>query len=400
MYDAGDNREAPLPLRPRDRLRTALAHREPDRVPFDLGSTQVTSIASRAQRRVRAHLGLPEGRVRVSDRVQQLDHVEEDLLRVLEVDTRGLWPLTARNGPVEEQDDGTHLSHVDEWGLTYRIPRSGAWWYDLAASPLGGGDLTRKRIDTHPFPRGDDPRLFDGLREEALAHREAGYAVVLKSLSAGLFEMAQRLRGMEAFLMDLVERPSEAERLLDRVLEVKLAYWRAAGAALGDLVDVVADGDDYGTQQSLLVSPATFRSVFKPRLRELVRTMKLGAPEAFVFFHSCGSVRKILPDLVEVGIEVLNPVQTTAAGMEAIALKRDFGRDVAFWGGGVDTQGVLPRGTPAEVRDDVRRSIDALAPGGGFVFCTVHNVQADVPPENLMAMVEALREPAAAGRSA
>ncbi|HYN03744.1 MAG TPA: uroporphyrinogen decarboxylase family protein [Vicinamibacteria bacterium] len=386
-----------MPLTPRDRLRMALAHREPDRVPFDLGSTQVTSIASEAQRRLRARLGLPEARARVSDRVQQLDHAEEDLLRVLGVDTRGLWPWNARNAPVEETDDGTHLSHVDEWGLTYRIRRGGAFWYDLAASPLAGGALTRQRIDAHPWPRGDDPRQLAHLRAEAEAHRRAGYAVVLKSLCAGLFEMAQRLRGMEAFLMDLVESPVEAGHLLDRVLEAKRDYWRAALAALGDLVDVTAEGDDYGTQQSMLVSPATFRSVFKPRLADLVRAMKQGAPEAFVFFHSCGSVRKILPDFIEIGIDVLNPVQTTAAGMEPVALKRDFGKDVSFWGGGVDTQAVLPRGNPAEVTDDVRRNVDALAPGGGFVFCTVHNIQADVPPDNVVAMVEALR--AAGGRS-
>jgi len=386
-----------MPPSPRDRLRTALAHREPDRVPFDLGSTQVTSIASGAQRRLRLHLGLPDVPVRVSDRVQQLDHVEGDLLRVLGVDTRGLWPLTARNAPVEERDDGTHVSHVDEWGLTYRIPREGALWYDLAASPLAGGGLTRERIDAHPWPRGGDPRLCAHLRAEALAHRAGGFAVVLKSLCAGLFEMAQRLRGMEAFLMDLVESPAAAGHLLDRILEVKLDYWRSALAALGDLVDVAAEGDDYGTQQSMLVSPATFRSVFKPRLAELVRAMKQGAPGAFVFFHSCGSVRKILPDFIEIGIEVLNPVQTTAAGMEPLALKRDFGKDVSFWGGGVDTQGVLPRGTPAEVRDDVRRHVDALAPGGGFVFCTIHNIQADVPPENVAAMVEELRSHTAPG---
>jgi uroporphyrinogen decarboxylase len=209
--------------------------------------------------------------------------------------------------------------------------------------------------------------------------------------------MAQRLRGMEAFLVDLVESPAEAGHLVDRILAVKLDYWRAALAALGDLVDVAAEGDDYGTQQSLLVSPATFRSVFKPRLAELVRTMKRSAPDAFVFFHSCGSVRKILPDFIEIGIDVLNPVQTTAAGMEPAALKRDFGKEVSFWGGGVDTQGILPRGTRAEVRDDVRRNVEALAPGGGFVFCTVHNIQADVPPENVMAMVEALRSHAAPG---
>jgi uroporphyrinogen decarboxylase len=380
-----------MSLSPRERVRTALARREPDRVPFDLGSTQVTSIASRAQRRLRVRLGLPDAPVRVSDRVQQLDHLEEDLLRLLEVDTRGLWPLTARNGPVEETDDGTHLSHVDEWGLTYRISRGGADWYDLAGSPLAGGELTRARIDAHQWPRGDDPRLFAPLRAEALAFREAGYAVVLKSLCAGLFEMAQRLRGMEEFLMDLAASPSEAAHLLDRVLEVKLAYWRATLGALGDVVDVVAEGDDYGTQQSLLVSPSTFRTLFKPRLAELVREMKRGAPEAFVFFHSCGSVRRILPDLIEIGVEALNPVQTTAAGMEPRELKREFGKDIAFWGGGVDTQGLLPHGTPVEVAEDVRRHIDALAEGGGYVFGTVHNIQADVPAENVVAMVQALR---------
>lgn len=385
---------------PRERVRTALARREPDRVPFDLGSTQVTSIAARARARLRDQLGLPPSPPRVSDRVQQLDQLEEDLLQRLEVDTRGLWPLVARNSPVEEADDGTHLSHVDEWGLRYRIAREGADWYDLASSPLAGGALDTARIDAHPWPRGDDPRLIAGLREQALGYREAGYAVVLKSLSAGIFEMAQRLRGMEAFLVDLVASPTAAAHLLDRVLEVKLAYWRTALEALGDVVDVVAEGDDYGTQQSLLVSPAMFRSVFKPRLAELVRAMKRSAPDAFVFFHSCGSVRRILPDLIEIGVEALNPVQTTAAGMEPRELKRDFGREIAFWGGGVDTQSVLPHGTPAEVADDVRQKLAALAPGGGYVFGAVHNIQADVPPENVLAMVEALRgAPPAASRA-
>lgn len=376
----------------RERLRTALAHREPDRVPLDLGSTQVTGIATVAHRRLRAHLGLPQCEERVCDRVQQLSQPDEDLLGLLEVDTRGLWPLTTRNDPsLVETEDATHRSHVDEWGLPYRIPREGAFWYDLADSPLAGGELTIDRIDAHPWPRGGDARIFAHLRAEAAAHRAAGRAVVLKSLCAGLFEMAQRLRGMEAFLMDLALAPDEAGHLLDRVLQVKLDYWRGALGALGDLVDVAAEGDDYGTQQSLLVSPATFRDVFKPRLGELVRAMKTAAPEAFVFFHSCGNVRPILPDFIEIGIEVLNPVQVSAVGMEPVALKRDFGRDVAFWGGGVDTQRVLPRGTPAEVREDVRRNVDALAPGGGFVFCTVHNVQADVPPENVMAMIGELR---------
>jgi uroporphyrinogen decarboxylase len=377
---------------PRQRIRLALARREPDRIPFDLGSTQVTGIAAPAYLRLRDHLGLTAEPVRLCDRVQQLALPGGDLLGRLGVDTRGLWPLTARAAPVDERDDGTHLSHVDEWGLRYRMARAGALWYDLSESPLAGGDLTPARIEAHPWPDGGDRRLFAHLRAEAVAHRQAGYAVVLKSLCAGLLEMALRIRGMEEFLMDLVESPAAAERLLDKVLEVKLRYWNAALGDLGEVVDVVAEGDDYGTQASQLVSPATFRRVFKPRLAELVGAMKKAAPEAFVFFHSCGSVRGILPDLIEIGVDALNPVQITAAGMEPVVLKRDFGRDICLWGGGIDTQDVLPHATPDAVRAAVRRSVEALAPGGGFVFCTIHNIQADVPPENVVAMWEALGE--------
>jgi uroporphyrinogen decarboxylase len=377
----------------RARIRAALARREPDRVPLDLGSTQVTGIAAPAYLRLRRHLGLPpEPLPRLCDRVQQLALPGDDMLVHLGVDTRGLWPLTARNEPVDEVDDGAHVSHVDEWGLRYQMAREGAFWYDLAESPLAGGDLTRDRIEGHPWPDGSERRLVAHLRAEAVARRGTGHAVVLKSLCAGLLEMALRLRGMEAFLMDLVEEPVEAERLLDKVLEVKLDYWNTALAELGDVVDVIAEADDYGTQASQLVSPATFRRIFKPRLVELVRTMKRGAPDAFVFFHSCGNVRDILPDLIEIGVDALNPVQITASGMDPAGLKRDFGKDIAFWGGGIDTQEVLPRGTPREVRDAVRRSVAALAPGGGFVFCTIHNIQADVPPENVLAMYDAAVE--------
>ena len=159
-----------------------------------------------------------------------------------------------------------------------------------------------------------------------------------------------------------------------------------------DVVDVVTYADDYGTQQSQLISPAMFRKQLKPRVRVLFERIKQLAPHTKQFFHSCGNVRPLIPDYIEIGTEILNPVHIRAAGMDPVALKRDFGRDVVFWGGGIDTQGVLPHGTPQDVKDDVRRNIEALAPGGGFVFNTVHNIQADVPPENVIAMLEALAE--------
>jgi uroporphyrinogen decarboxylase len=161
---------------------------------------------------------------------------------------------------------------------------------------------------------------------------------------------------------------------------------------LRDVIDVMSLADDYGTQASQLISPNMYRRLLKPRYAVLLAEMRRLAPEVITFFHSCGNVRPLIPDFIELGVDILNPIHIRAAGMEPAALKRDFGRDLVFWGGGVDTQGVLPHGTPVEVRDDVRRNLEALAPGGGYVFNTVHNIQPDVPPANIMAMYRAWRE--------
>jgi uroporphyrinogen decarboxylase len=236
-----------------------------------------------------------------------------------------------------------------------------------------------------------DPQRIAGLREQAERYRNAGYGVVLKSPFAGIFEMAQRIVGMESCLMMMASDRELAGMLLDKVLELKLAFWEMALPSLAHLVDVVAEFDDYGTQTSQLISPRMFRQQLKPRLKVLFERIGQLAPTAKRFFHSCGNVRPIVPDLIEIGVEILNPVHVRATGMEPVALKRDFGAELVFWGGSVDTQGVLPHGTPQEVKEEVRRNIEALAPGGGYVFGPVHNIQADVPPENMLAMWEALR---------
>jgi uroporphyrinogen decarboxylase len=243
----------------------------------------------------------------------------------------------------------------------------------------------------HAWPDTGDPQRIVGLREQALAFRAQGKAVVIKGVLAGILEMAQRVRGMEALLIDMASDEVLACVLFDKMLECKLAFWEMALPRLADVVDVISEADDYGTQASQIISPRMFRKLIKPRLKVLFERIQRLAPSAKLFFHSCGNVRPLLPDFIELGVDILNPVHIRASGMEPVALKRDFGRDIVFWGGGVDTQGVLPNGTPPEVKDDVRRNIEALAPGGGFVFSTVHNIQADVPPENIVAMWEALR---------
>lgn len=376
----------------RERLLDTLHHREPDRVPLDLASTQVTGISLAAYKNLREYLGLPPTEPTICDSIQQICIPDDDVLEQFGVDTRGLWPISNHNYDFRDEDDGIYLSHVDDWGLGYRFSKSNGLWYDLYQNPMQGKTLTAELIDGHTWPDTGRSDRIAGLREQAIQYREAGYPVVLKSICAGLLEMAIRLRGMEDCLIDLLADEQNAGRLLDKVLEMKLNYWQTALNELHDVVDVLAEGDDFGTQTSQLISVDTFRKVIKPRQEKLISFMKQKAPDAFVFFHSCGSVRELLGDFIEMGIDILNPVHITAAGMEPVQLKKDFGNAIAFWGGGVDTQDTLPHGTPEKVREEVKRNVEALMPDGGYVFNTVHNIQSDVPPENIVAMYEALQE--------
>lgn len=376
----------------RERVLAALNHQEPDRIPIDLGSTQVTGIHVIAARGLREALGLPPVELVLCDTIQQLALPEDDLLRRLDVDTRGLFPLNSHNWQVHEEPAGEYWRYHDEWGITHHRPRPDGLYYSIVRVPLEGPEITASDILNYPWPDMGDPRRIAGLREQALAFRAQGYAVVLKDAFAGIFEMAQRIVGMQELLVMMATDEALAGVLFDKLLELKLDFWEMALPQLGDVVDVVTYADDYGTQQSQLISPRMFRQQLKPRIATLFARIKQLAPHTRQFFHSCGNVRPLIPDYIEIGTEILNPIHIRAAGMDPVALKRDFGDSVVFWGGGVDTQDVLPYGTPAQVKDDVRRNVEALAPGGGYVFTTVHNIQADVPPANLIAMVEALAE--------
>lgn len=376
----------------RERLLKALAPQEPDRVPLDLGSTQVTGIHVIAYHRLRQALGLPPANAQICDYIQGLALPDTDVIDRLGVDVRGLFPLNSHNWQVAEQEDGEYWSYHDEWGILHRKPRPDGLYYSLWKVPLDNPELTIQDINSHPWPRLDDPRRIDGLRQLAEAYHAAGYAVVLKDPFAGLFEMAQRIVGMENLLVMMASNKILAMALFDKLMELKLAFWEMALPQLADAVDVISQADDYGTQVSQIISPRMFREQLKPRWKIIFDRLRVLAPNARRFFHSCGNVRPLMPDYIELGVEILNPVHVRATGMEPVALKHDFGDALAFWGGGIDTQGVLPNGTPQEVKDDVRRNIEALAPGGGFVFNTVHNIQPDVPAENLAALYEALAE--------
>jgi uroporphyrinogen decarboxylase len=376
----------------RERLLTTLNHHEPDRVPFDLGSTQVTGIHVVAYRELRAFLGLPPIEPRICDSIQQLALPDDDIIEQLGVDIRGLFPLNSHNWKIVNVQMGETWDYTDEWGITHRRLIPDGLYYFAVRHPLDRPDLSFDEIRTYPWPNTADPQRIVGLRDQALAYREKGKAVMIKGVLAGIFEMSQRIRGMERLLMDMAADEVLACAIFDKMLELTLAFWEMALPQLADVLDVISIGDDYGTQISQIVSPRMFRNLIKPRQKVLFQRIKQLAPHTNLFLHSCGNVRPLLPDFIELGVDILNPVQVRATGMDPVTLKRDFGKDIVFWGGGVDTQDVLPHGTPEEVKEDVRRNIEVLAPGGGFVFNTVHNIQADVPPGNVIAMWEVLQQ--------
>ena len=273
---------------------------------------------------------------------------------------------------------------------------AGGFYFDPAGAPLADcstpADLEKHRaaIESVDLPfYWDEPVAATAARAKQL-HSQTDRAVVF-NFCCHLLHAGTGLRGYEQFLCDMLAEPELAGALLDMLTAAYLKRIDRYAPALRGSVDVVLFNDDLGTQQGPLVSPDVYRALIKPRQAKLFGYAKkaFGAPIAF---HSCGAVAEFIPDLIEAGVDALNPVQVAAVGMDSKRLKREFGKDICFWGGGCDTQKVLSRGTPAEVREEVRRRIGDFAPGGGFVFTQVHNIQPDVPPENVVAMFEAVKE--------
>jgi len=377
----------------RGRVEAALSHREPDRVPFDLGGSVLTGIHEQAYRRLRRYLGLPEVEIETEDDKQQLAAVHEDVKQQLGVDVYGLNPGKARSFTKPYWSEDGYVKTRDEWGIEWWKPQDGGLYYDMRVHPLAGVERVEE-LRGFPWPDPLDPGRYEGLSDRADELMNARHvAYILGRNAPGIFEIALWMRGMEDYYCDLIANRPLAEALLDIVCEIKMKYWARALELVGENVLMVSEADDLGGQDGPLISPELYREVIKPRHTKLFSFIrKHAARDVNIFFHCCGAVSSFIPDLIESGIDILNPVQVSAAGMDTRELKRAFGKDITFYGGGVDTQRVLPRGTPDEVRDEVRRRIEDLAPGGGFIFTTVHNIQADVPPENIMAMWEALQE--------
>ncbi len=360
----------------RERVITTLNHQEPDRVPLDLGATIVTTMTRIAYENLRGYLGMPaDTAIRTSHRQMDTVYPAEDMFRHYGADVRPVcmkspWGFQAREMP----DD----SFYDEFDLRWK---KASYYYDVVERPLKGYTVADLAHATWPDPY--NPGRVEGLREEAQKlYETTDYALVADIMCGGPFEQACMLRGYDDFLIDLAWDEKFAVALLDKITETDIALWDAYLTAVGDYVQVVAQGDDFGIQRGMYISPARYRKYVKPCLKRMYDFIH-SKTKAKIFMHSCGSIYDGIPDLIEAGVDVLNPLQRSAAKMDIAKIKREYGKDLAFWGGGIDVQTVLPYASLQEIEDDVRRSIDILAVGGGFVFTPCHNIQADIPPERI-----------------
>ena len=420
-------------MTPRQRIHQAFAHRQPDTVPIDFSGHRSSGIAALSYSKLRRHLGLPPAPVRVYDPIQQLAIVNGDLLDRFGVDTVEMgrafshdgkdWqPWTLPDGSPclmpawvkLERRPGEWVMKSSAGTVVGRMP-DGALYFEQTSFPfIDGDDLsglprafeecmwTSSDTAAPPGPAGAGPSGPQNLaRGAARLRATCGDRAVIGLFGGNLLETGQFLYRNDNFFMLLAGEPDHAAAFLDRAVELHLESLKKFLAAVGDSIDVILFGDDLGMQTGPQISPDMYRTLFKPRHKLMWETAKKlapagrggdpGRPALRVMLHCCGSVRALLPDLIDAGLDAMNPVQISTSGMEADGLKRDFGKDIVLWGGGCDTQTVLRSGTPQQVRDHVRRQVDVLAPGGGFVFQQVHNILAGVPPENIVAMFDAVR---------
>ena len=406
----------------RERLITAINHRQPDRIPVDIGATPSSGISAVAYHNLIKHLGL-NLKNHVYDVVQEVAQPDMELLDMFRVDVldigrffnnsesywheleliKGVPGLYPKWFNPEKQPDGSWLAAGHTGEFIGKMP-AGATFFDQIIFPYYNGypdnyknisfEMTRVSWGGFGFPpydRMNEKDFWKMLRETISEERSKTDKALLIGVGCNLFEWGTFLRRIDNFLMDLYMDPENVHKLLDKLLEMHMDFLQKICESVGDLVEVVKFGDDLGTNTGPFMPLEIYNEFFKPRHKMMCDYVKANT-SAHTMLHCCGGIYELIPGLIEAGFEILNPVQINAFNMEPERLKKDFGREVTFWGGGANTQSVLNRATPQQVKDHVRKNIEVFARDGGFVFNTVHNILPDVPPENIVAMFEAVRE--------
>jgi len=374
-------------MKPRERLLVALNHREPDRVPLDLGGLPGSAISVRAHENLKAHLGI-QSPTRVRSSIFLTAHPDEEVILKLGVDVKMVATKAPAGFELRPLAGG---DIVDEWGVVYQWHEEGQTHSALESEAPSCRATMQEEVEKHAWPDPMDPSRYRGLKETARRYQEEGYAVVA-SPPLQVMNQTRWMRGAGQFLSDTVLNPSLLEYLMDKILEIQLEMSRRFLDEIDPYVDVIGIGDDLSGPGAPACPLDVYRKLFKPRHRKIMRVLKEEFGDAKVLYHCCGGVEPLLPELIDLGIDAINPVQVSAKGMgDTKKLKAKYGRHLTFWGG-IDTQRILPFGTPDEVRNEVRRRIEDLAPGGGFILGAVHNIRPEIKPENIRALYEAALE--------
>jgi uroporphyrinogen decarboxylase len=368
----------------RERVLAAISHRQPDRVPLDMGGTRDSSIVVEGYERLKKHFGVQDEN-RLCDRMMRVVHVDEKILKALDIDVRAVFPGGSTKG--QGKDLGLR-SYQDDWGVV-RVHPEGSYYYDQVKFPLSG-EISLADITRYPWPDPDDPGPVRGLKDRVKWVRENTDCASILTLPAPFVHITQYLRGFEDWFCDFILNPRLLEALFDAVLEVTLQMARKVLKEVGKEVDIVICADDLGAQNGLQMSHDHYVKFIKPRHEKFFRQVHELSP-AKLLLHSCGSVASIIDDPIEIGVDILNPVQPAAAGMNPVELKKKYRGRIAFWGG-PDAQNIFPRGTVKDVKKMVENLVEGVGEGGGFVLSSCHNIQPDVPLENVLALFQHARE--------
>ncbi len=375
----------------RERVLITLEHGEPDRVPIVIGASNATGIQMNAYRRLKKLIGVASEDCYIYDWPELgVAAPDEQTLVRLRSDVRGILDrhpdeVYARN---RSREPGTPF--IDAWGIGQIEIEPGVWFPGV--HPLEDVKTLDDLELYTGWPDPSDLTRVAGVREEAEGLRQEGeYAILATPWLLFPLERAFGLQRMDNFLLNLASNREFAEALLRRNLQLCKSLMAPFLEELGENVDIIKIGDDLGTQDSLLMSPAMYRDTLKPIHAEYIAFIKEHT-DAKVFFHTDGDVFSLVEDFIEIGVDILNPIQSTAGKMADLAeLKKRFGGRIVFCGG-IDTHRILPNGTPEQVREEVKRVIQILAPGGGYMVAAVHSIMNDVPAENILAMVDAVEE--------
>jgi len=397
-------------LNSRERIIKALNHQESDRVPIDFGGTDSTSIQLGPYKRLAKKIGCElKAPIFLHDQMQQQTEVSMEIADYFHSDARFVYlgyPKQWRNDvaydgtavkvpanfqPVRLPNGDLQVMNAKGQAIM-KMPKDGYFFdfpYHNLADCKTAKDIEAQRdtIENFDVSAWHDMTLKD-MGNKAQSIRQGTDKYIVGIFGGHVFQVGQILRGWSQFPMDLVGNAALADCLMEIAVDGQIKNFDAWYKYTGPWVDAVALADDLGIQTHTWVSPGMYRKQIKPHQKRLFQHIKKTAPELTLFYHSCGSVYEIISDFIEMGVQVLNPVQYTANKMELACLKQEFGKDLAFWGGGCDSQKILPYGTPQEVADEVKKNIDIMAPGGGFVFGSVHNITEGVPTDNIVAMFE------------